>query len=86
MSMNISQALGENITAAIQSVVGTDPVALHEPSFDGNESMYLQDCLDSTYVSSVGKFVDQFEFELAKYAGAKYAISVVNGTARYTSH
>jgi len=79
--MSIPKTLGENITMAIQSVVGTDPVALHEPNFDGNESMYLQECLDSTYVSSVGKFVDRFELELANYAGAKYAISLVNGTA-----
>jgi perosamine synthetase len=81
MSMNIPKALGENIAAAIQSVVGTAPVALHEPSFDGNESRYLQECLDSTYVSSVGKFVDQFEVELANFTGSKYAISLVNGTA-----
>jgi len=81
MSMNIPKALGENIAAAIQSVVGTAPVALHEPNFDGKESRYLQECLDSTYVSSVGKFVDQFEVELANFTGAKYAISLVNGTA-----
>ena len=81
MSMSIPKTLGENITAAIQSVVGLDPVALHEPNFDGNESLYLKECLDSTYVSSVGKFVDQFEAELANYTGAKYAVSLVNGTA-----
>jgi len=79
--MNITNTLGENVTAAIKSVVGPGPVALHEPSFDGNESIYLQECLDSTYVSSVGKFVDQFEVELANFTGAKYAISLVNGTA-----
>jgi len=81
MSMNIPKTLGENITAAIQSVVGTAPVALHEPNFDGNESLYLEECLDSTYVSSVGKFVDQFEVELANFTGSKYAVSLVNGTA-----
>ena len=81
MSMNIPKTLGENIIAAIQSVVGTAPVALHEPNFDGNESIYLQECLDSTFVSSVGKFVDQFEVELANFTGSKYAISLVNGTA-----
>ena len=81
MSMNISKTLGENVTAAIESVVGPGPVALHEPNFDGNESLYLQECLDSTYVSSVGKFVDEFEVELANFTGAKYAVSLVNGTA-----
>lgn len=69
------------IIDAIRLVVGPGPVALHEPRFDGNEWLYLKECLDSNYVSSVGKFVDQFEQSLANYTGAKYAISVVNGTA-----
>jgi aminotransferase in exopolysaccharide biosynthesis len=81
MTMNISKTLGENVVEAIKSVVGPNRVALHEPSFDGNESEYLKECLDSTFVSSVGKFVDQFEAELANYTGAKYAVSLVNGTA-----
>ena len=81
MTMNISKTLGENVVEAIKGVVGPNPVALHEPSFDGNESEYLKECLDSTFVSSVGKFVDQFEAELANYTGAKYAVSLVNGTA-----
>ena len=79
--MNNSKTLSESIIAAIQSVVGPNPVPLHEPNFDGNESLYLQQCLDSTYVSSIGKFVDQFEVELANFTGAKYAVSLVNGTA-----
>jgi aminotransferase in exopolysaccharide biosynthesis len=62
-------------------VVGSSPVALHEPQFAGNEWRYLRECLDSTFVSSVGKFVDRFETELAQLTGAKYAIAVVNGTA-----
>jgi perosamine synthetase len=77
----LSNSIDVKIVAAIQSVVGTSPTALHEPNFDGNESVYLQQCLDSTFVSSVGKFVDRFESELANYTGAKYAISLVNGTA-----
>jgi perosamine synthetase len=54
---------------------------LHAPSFDGNEWTYLKECLDSTFVSSVGKFVDRFEDELADFTGAKYAVAMVNGTA-----
>jgi aminotransferase in exopolysaccharide biosynthesis len=54
---------------------------LHEPSFIGNEWRYLKECLDSTFVSSVGKFVDRFELDLANFTGAKHAIAVVNGTA-----
>ena len=79
--MELPRTLGENIVDAIRGVVGTGSVPLHEPGFEGNEWLYLKECLDSTYVSSVGKFVDQFEFELAKFTGAKYAVSVVNGTA-----
>jgi perosamine synthetase len=59
----------------------TGNVSLHEPSFAGNEWDYLKDCLDSGWVSSVGKYVDRFEAMLADYTGSKYAIAVVNGTA-----
>lgn len=55
-------------------------IPLHAPVFGGNEKMYLIECIDSTYVSSVGKFVDQFEIEMAKYTGAKKAVVCVNGT------
>jgi perosamine synthetase len=79
--MTISKNLVDEIVNAIRSVVGSGPATLHAPSFEGNEWLYLKECLDSTYVSSVGKFVDEFEENLANYTGAKYAISVVNGTA-----
>ena len=69
------------ILEAIKSVVGEVPAYLHEPSFDGNEFKYLKECIDSTYVSSSGEYVDEFERELATFTGAKFAISVVNGTA-----
>ena len=69
------------IVRAIESVVGAGPVALHEPCFCGNEWTYLKECLDSTFVSSVGKFVDRFEADLAAFTGAKRAVAVVNGTA-----
>lgn len=54
---------------------------LHEPRFIGNEKKYLNDCIDSTFVSSVGKYVDKFEEEFAKRVGSKYAIATVNGTS-----
>ena len=56
-------------------------IPLHEPRFIGNEKKYLNDCIDSTFVSSVGKYVDTFEKEFAKTVGSKYAIATVNGTA-----
>ena len=73
--------LADQVIEAIRSVVGPGTVALHEPSFNGNEIAYLTECINSTYVSSVGKFVDRFEKELAEYTGAKYVVAVVNGTA-----
>jgi len=73
--------LAEQIVGALRAVVGPGPVVLHEPSFSGNEWLYLKECLDSTFVSSVGKFVDRFEADLAAYAGAKHAVAIVNGTA-----
>lgn len=79
--MPTTSTLTNQVIAAIRGVVGPKPVALHEPNFDGNEWLYLRECLDSTFVSSVGKFVDQFEDALARYTGAKYVISMVNGTA-----
>jgi aminotransferase in exopolysaccharide biosynthesis len=71
----------DQVLKAIRQVVGPAPVALHEPRFAGNEWAYLKECLDSTFVSSVGKFVDRFEADLAAYTGAKHVVAVVNGTA-----
>ena len=57
-----------------------DIVPLHAPCFIGNEKKYLDECIDSTYVSSVGKFVDRFEEMVADYTGATKAVVCVNGT------
>ena len=56
-------------------------IPLHEPKFIGNEKKYLNECIDSSYVSSVGNFVNLFEQKIADFTGAKYAIATVNGTA-----
>lgn len=56
-------------------------VNLHEPLFIGNEFAYVKDAIDSTFVSSVGKYVDKFEQMICDYTGAKFAIATVNGTA-----
>lgn len=79
--MNNHTSLPEQIVAAIRSVVGPNSAALHEPSFAGNELAYLKECIDTTFVSSVGKFVDRFEADLAAFTGARHAVAVVNGTA-----
>lgn len=71
------------IVDALNSVLpkGHGAVALHEPSFRGNEWAYAKECLDTGWVSSVGKFVDRFERDLAEFTGVKHAVAVVNGTA-----
>ncbi|MGO4919935.1 LegC family aminotransferase [Maribacter spongiicola] len=56
-------------------------IPLHEPYFAGKEKDYLNECIDTTFVSSVGKFVDKFEEDIARFTGANYAIATVNGTA-----
>ncbi|HEY3308706.1 MAG TPA: LegC family aminotransferase [Desulfuromonadaceae bacterium] len=73
----------EAVLKALQSVLSPEHgfVPLHEPSFAGNEWSYVKECLDTGWVSSIGKFVDRFEEDLAAYTGVKRAIAVVNGTA-----
>ena len=56
-------------------------IPLHEPRFLGNEKKYLNECVDSTFVSSAGKFVDELEEKIAKYTGAKYVVATGNGTS-----
>ena len=66
----------------IKSIYNQDSfIPLHEPKFIGNEKKNLNECIDSTFVSTVGNFVDRFEEEIAKYTGAKYAVATVNGTS-----
>ena len=57
-----------------------DFVPLAVPVFIGNEKKYLNECIDTTYVSSVGKFVDRFEEDTARYTGCKRAVVCVSGT------
>jgi aminotransferase in exopolysaccharide biosynthesis len=71
----------EKIITYIQDIFQTKEfIPLHQPTFIGNEKKYLIECIDSTYVSSVGKFVDRFEEMCASYTGTKNAIVTVNGT------
>ena len=59
---------------------GENPVPLHAPRFTGNEKKYVVDAIDSTFVSSVGKYVDRFEEIICEITGATHAIATVNGT------
>ncbi len=72
----------ESTVDFIRSAFQTEAfIPLHEPCFVGNEKAYLNACIDSTFVSSVGAFVTTFEEQIAEYTGARYAIATVNGTA-----
>lgn len=75
--MNIPQTI-----AFIRDLYGEKEafIPLHAPTFAGNEKKYLEECIDTTFVSSVGKFVDLFEQKVAEYTAAKYAVVCVNGT------
>ena len=71
----------KQIVDFIRDLYGTsDFVPLAVPKFVGNEKKYLNECIDTTFVSSVGKFVDRFEEDMARYTGAKKAVVCVNGT------
>ena len=74
--------LHNDVVNFIQSIYKTTEfLPLHEPRFIGNEKKYLNDCIDSTFVSSVGKYVDMFEEQFSSYVGSKYSIATVNGTS-----
>ena len=71
----------KQIVDFIRDLYGTsDFVPLAVPKFIGNEKKYLNECIDTTFVSSVGKFVDRFEEDMARYTGAKRAVVCVSGT------
>jgi len=72
----------ENVINFIQDTYKTKEfIPLHEPRFIGNEKKYLNECIDSTFVSSVGKFVDEFEEMVARFSSATYAVATSNGTS-----
>lgn len=71
----------KDVVSFIHGLYGTyDFVPLHVPTFRGNEKEYLNECIDSTFVSSVGKFVDRFEEMIGEYTGTQKAVVCVNGT------
>jgi perosamine synthetase len=76
-----STSMASQVLVAIRNVTGPGKISLHEPAFTGNEWEYLKECLDSTFVSSVGSFVDRLAIDLQDYTGVAYAVPMVNGTA-----
>tara|TARA_B110000003_G_C16633376_1_gene527490 strand:- start:798 stop:1940 length:1143 start_codon:yes stop_codon:yes gene_type:complete len=56
-------------------------IPLHEPRFIGNEKKYLSEVIDSTFVSSVGKYVDELENKFSEFSNTEKSVAVVNGTS-----
>lgn len=78
----ISETLPAAVVAALREALGAPAAAvpLHAPLFEGREWDYVKECLDSTWVSSVGRYVDRFENMLEDITGVARAVAVVNGT------
>lgn len=70
----------KKITDFIKDLFQEERVPLSVPVFMGNEKKYLNECIDTTFVSSVGQFVDRFEKDVAEYVGCKRAVVCVSGT------
>jgi perosamine synthetase len=81
--LNSQAGTTASVLSAIRVALRRDAgfVALHEPEFTGHEWNYVKDCIDTGWVSSVGKYVDQFEAGLAEFTSTDRAVAVVNGTA-----
>ena len=74
--------MSDKLVSFVREVYQTnDFIPLHAPVFKGNEKQYVNDTLESTFVSSVGAYVDRFEEQIATFTGSEKAIAVVNGTA-----
>ena len=70
----------KNILNSVKLAVRQNSKKLHEPLFKGNEKKYLKKCIETGYVSYIGKYVNTFERKISKYTGSKNAVALVNGT------
>ena len=70
----------KNILNSVKLAVKQNSKKLHEPLFKGNEKKYLKKCIETGYVSYIGKYVNTFERKISKYTGSKNAVALVNGT------
>ena len=75
------ELVAKDTVALARRIFGDEFIPLHRPVFEGNERRFLVDCIDSNFVSSVGKKVTEFENKVAEFTGSKHAIATVNGTA-----
>ncbi|MES3032806.1 MAG: LegC family aminotransferase [Gemmatimonadota bacterium] len=79
--MNRASELSAQVTSALRTVIGAQRAVLHEPLFAGNEWAYVKDTIDSSFVSSVGAYVDRFERDLETFTGSEHVIVTGTGTA-----
>ena len=74
--------MSDQLIRFVRDYFGTnDFIPLHAPVFSGRENQYVIDTIESTFVSSVGAYVDRFEQNMAAYTGSPKAVATVNGTA-----
>lgn len=74
--------MSDQLIRFVRDYFGTNEfIPLHAPVFPGREKEYVADTIDSTFVSSVGAYVDRFEQDMANYTGSPKAVATVNGTA-----
>ncbi len=75
--------IARDILGAMRRVLGTPngKIALHEPEFAGNEWVYVKECIDTGWVSSVGSYVNRIESDLADFTGVGHVVATANGTA-----
>tara|TARA_B100001093_G_scaffold518232_1_gene602386 strand:- start:2147 stop:3322 length:1176 start_codon:yes stop_codon:yes gene_type:complete len=81
--LEISKIISKDILNRLLNIYTSDYgeiIALHEPTFSNLEKEYVISCIETGMVSSIGKYVDEFEDIIASYTGAKYAVATVNGT------
>ena len=75
------KSLCDDFVDAVTELYARNHVSLHEPIFVGEEKELLNQAIDSSFVSYQGKQVTDFEAELRRFTGSKFAISTVSGTA-----
>ena len=76
-----SKHLEKKILQGLKKIVKKKSKALHEPLFLGNEKKYIIDCINSSYVSSIGKYVKLFEKKLKVYTKSNNTVAIINGTS-----
>ncbi len=73
--------INKKFIEVVRDRYGSGFIPLHRPVFEGNEKIYLDECIDSNFVSSVGKRVDEFEERISQYTKSEYGVACVNGTS-----